>query len=67
VRSVPERLVATRPESPADWDSVAKIWQRPPAQTLWRRHSDRVNSALVERWLPGGTGHFVAFRATRLA
>ena len=32
------------------------MWQRAPAQTLWRRHSDRVNSALVERWLSPGTG-----------
>ena len=56
MRSVTEHLVATTPESVADWDTVAEVWQRAPAQTLWRRHSDRVNSALVERWLPGGTG-----------
>lgn len=32
-----------------------EVWQRAPSQTLWRRHSDRVNSTLVERWLPRGT------------
>ena len=48
--------MARRPESAPDWDSVAQVWQRAPAQTLWRKHSDRVNSALVERWLPHGTG-----------
>ncbi|HEY8628148.1 MAG TPA: class I SAM-dependent methyltransferase [Gaiellaceae bacterium] len=52
-----EHLVAITPERDgADWDTVAEVWRRAPAQTLWRRHSDRVNSALVERWLPSGTG-----------
>ena len=53
---MPEQLVpATTPAASADWDAVAEVWQRAPAQTLWRRHSDRVNSLLVERWLPAGT------------
>ena len=51
-----EHIVARTPESAADWDTVAEVWQRAPAQTLWRKHSDRVNSALVDRWLPRGTG-----------
>lgn len=51
-----ERLVAGKAASAPDWDTVAEVWQRAPAQTLWRKHSDRVNSALVERWLPRGTG-----------
>jgi SAM-dependent methyltransferase len=53
---VGEHVVARRPVRAPDWDSVADVWQRAPAQTLWRKHSDRVNSALVERWLPRGTG-----------
>jgi SAM-dependent methyltransferase len=53
---VEERIVARRAESAPDWETVAEVWQRAPAQTLWRRHSDRVNSALVARWLPSGTG-----------
>jgi SAM-dependent methyltransferase len=53
---VAEHIVAGRPESAPDWDTVADVWQRAPAQTLWRKHSDRVNSALVDRWLPRGTG-----------
>ncbi|MEP6976580.1 MAG: class I SAM-dependent methyltransferase [Thermoleophilia bacterium] len=51
-----EGSVARRAESAPDWDTVAEVWQRAPAQTLWRKHSDRVNSALVDRWLPRGTG-----------
>ncbi|MDQ5821836.1 MAG: class I SAM-dependent methyltransferase [Actinomycetota bacterium] len=46
---------ATSPEASADWDAVAELWQRAPAQTLWRRHSDSVNTRLVQRWLPAGT------------
>jgi SAM-dependent methyltransferase len=53
---VGEHIVARRLESAPDWDTVAEVWQRAPAQTLWRKHSDRVNSALVDRWLPRGTG-----------
>ena len=53
---VGEHIVAGRPASAPDWDTVAEVWQRAPAQTLWRKHSDRVNSALVDRWLPRDTG-----------
>jgi len=38
------------------WDVVAERWLESHPQTLWRRHSDSVNSALLERWLPGGLG-----------
>ena len=51
-----EHVLARRTESAPDWDTVAEVWQGAPAQTLWRTHSDRVNSALVDRWLPHGTG-----------
>jgi SAM-dependent methyltransferase len=47
-------VAVARPEGAVDWDAVAELWQRAPAQTLWRRHSDNVNSRLVERWLPAG-------------
>lgn len=33
------------------WDEVAEEWRASP-QTLWRAHSDAVNSALFERWFP---------------
>jgi SAM-dependent methyltransferase len=34
------------------WDEVGEAWQRRRPQRLWRRHSDAVNAALLERWLP---------------
>jgi SAM-dependent methyltransferase len=36
------------------WDTVAETWQSVQPQTLWRVHSDAVNTALVTRWLPAG-------------
>src|SRR5215218_4780156 len=30
---------------------MAELWLDGEPQRLWRRHSDRVNAALVERWL----------------
>lgn len=39
-----------------DWDAVAELWQALPPQTLWRRHSDEVNSRLVRDWIPTGLG-----------
>jgi cytochrome P450/ubiquinone/menaquinone biosynthesis C-methylase UbiE len=38
------------------WDAAAGLWRQGRAQALWRRHSDAVNTALVERWLPGQLG-----------
>jgi len=38
------------------WDSARELWLDGYPQTLWRRHSDTVHSALVERWLPAGLG-----------
>jgi SAM-dependent methyltransferase len=38
------------------WDSLARVWAGAPPTPLWRRHSDAVNSALVERWLPSRLG-----------
>jgi SAM-dependent methyltransferase len=34
------------------WDGLAQLWQEARPTPLWRRHSDAVNAALVERWLP---------------
>lgn len=34
------------------WESMAGVWLEGQPQRLWRRHSDRVNTDLVERWLP---------------
>jgi SAM-dependent methyltransferase len=34
------------------WDGLARVWERARPTPLWRRHSDAVNSALIERWLP---------------
>ena len=34
------------------WESMAGVWLEGQPQRLWRRHSDRVNIDLVERWLP---------------
>lgn len=42
-------------ESRRYWDQVARQWTEAPRDLLWRRHSDAVNSALIERWLPAGS------------
>jgi hypothetical protein len=34
------------------WDSVSERWLEAHPQRLCRQHSDRVNAALLERWLP---------------
>lgn len=34
------------------WDAVAAAWDATRPQTLWRMHSDAVNVALIEQWLP---------------
>ncbi len=36
------------------WDAVAEEWTETRPQTLWRLHSDAVNSVLLARWLPVG-------------
>jgi SAM-dependent methyltransferase len=35
-----------------EWTEVAEEWLERAPQSLWRRHSDAVNSILIERWLP---------------
>jgi len=35
------------------WDRVAETWKKNCPQTLWRVHSDAVNTALIGRWLSG--------------
>lgn len=34
------------------WDQVALEWARTTPDSLWRKHSDRVNAALLADWLP---------------
>jgi SAM-dependent methyltransferase len=36
------------------WDAIAHIWQDQHPQSLWRIHSDEINTALLDRWLPAG-------------
>ena len=38
------------------WDRVSERWMDAYPQRLWRQHSDRVNTALLERWLPYDLG-----------
>jgi SAM-dependent methyltransferase len=38
------------------WTEMAPVWFEGAPTSLWRRHSDAVNRALVERWLPGQLG-----------
>ncbi len=41
-------------ESP--WREMARVWLDGAPASLWRVHSDAVNRALAERWLPGPLG-----------
>ena len=34
------------------WDRIAREWPHQARTPLWRQHSDRVNGALLARWLP---------------
>jgi len=38
----------------AYWNAIGRIWQTSRPQKLWRAHSDQVNTALLEQWLPAG-------------
>ncbi|MFN2601980.1 MAG: class I SAM-dependent methyltransferase [Gemmatimonadaceae bacterium] len=40
----------------ADWNRVVEEWLANHPHPAWRQHSDRVNSDLVERWLPAKSG-----------
>ena len=42
-----------------EWDRYGTQWIADRPQQLWRKHSDAVNSALIEQWLPGGEMHRV--------
>jgi len=33
------------------WDAVGRVWKEDQPDSLWRAHSDAVNSALLTRWL----------------
>lgn len=39
-------------EEASYWDAVAEAWRKTRPQTLWRAHSDAVNTALLAHWLP---------------
>ncbi len=39
-------------ERVSTWDRVAADWLRLNPHPAWRRHSDRINAALISRWLP---------------
>jgi SAM-dependent methyltransferase len=34
------------------WDTVGEQWMKAQPDGLWRRHSDAVNRALLDRWIP---------------
>lgn len=36
------------------WNAVGREWDRDLPDPLWRKHSDAVNRAMLERWLPEG-------------
>ena len=36
------------------WDRIVEAWNQRHADTVWRAHSDAVNSRLLARWLPAG-------------
>ena len=46
----PKTAVASEPQH--EWTEVAEEWLEFTPQSLWRRHSDAVNSILLERWMP---------------
>jgi SAM-dependent methyltransferase len=39
-----------------DWNALARAWRASGPQTLWRKHSDAVNRALLARWMPEQSG-----------
>ncbi len=39
-----------------DWNALARSWRASGPQTLWRSHSDAVNGALLDRWMPQHSG-----------
>ena len=39
------------------WDSAISPLLAARTETLWRRHSDAINSALIARWLRPGAFH----------
>src|SRR5688572_256992 len=51
---MPPLLPVSRQE-PHYWDAVADAWSEASPQTLWRSHSDRVNTSLFAKWLPAGS------------
>ena len=54
-----EAVSAAKPENAESryWTRVGEAWTvGAPLDRLWRKHSDAVNGALLERWLPGEAG-----------
>src|SRR5689334_14991835 len=39
------------------WDKIATEWSGNTSHSLWRFHSDAVNIALIEQWLPSQPAH----------
>ena len=42
-----------------EWNDVAAEWLKTLPQQMWREHSDLVNTALIDRWLPRSKLHRV--------
>jgi SAM-dependent methyltransferase len=52
--------VAAEPSSSEyDWNALARAWRASGPQTLWRKHSDAVNRALLARWMPERSGKWL--------
>ena len=45
-------LEPSRIRNSEGWNDVAAEWLKTLPQQMWREHSDLVNSALIDRWLP---------------
>jgi SAM-dependent methyltransferase len=53
-RGNPSRQVSSDDANARMWRDVGAEWIAGSHQSLWRRHSDRVASALIARWMPTG-------------
>jgi SAM-dependent methyltransferase len=52
--------LASKGHAAADyWNGVAVAWTNDPPHRLWRLHSDAVNRALLERWLPANSSRLL--------
>ena len=46
------QLTPSRSRNSEEWNDVAAEWLKTLPQQMWREHSDLVNTALIDRWLP---------------